>query len=62
MDEGVVEGGVDVGNTKDKLALSDLGTERDGGLFLLGGLLGGLWGASTHQRRHPAQNPARQGL
>ena len=42
MDEGVVEGGEDVGNTEDFLALSDLGTERDG-LFLRGlDLLGGL--------------------
>ena len=42
MDEGVVEGSVDVGNTEYELALSNLGTKRDG-LFLLGlDLLGGL--------------------
>lgn len=43
MDEGVVEGGVDVGNTEDELALVDLGAERDG-VFGGGdlGLLGGL--------------------
>ena len=41
MDESVVEGGVDVRNTEDKLALSNLGTERYGGFFLLS-LLGGL--------------------
>ena len=42
VDEGVVEGGIDVGNTENELALSDLGAERDG--FLNGnlGLLGGL--------------------
>ena len=43
MDEGIVERGVDVGNTENELALSNLGTERDG-VFLSGsfGLLGGL--------------------
>lgn len=42
MDEGVVEGGVDVCDTEYELALSNLGTERDG--LLLGDLdlLGGL--------------------
>ena len=42
MDEGVVEGGVDVGNTENELAFADLGAERDG--FGSGslGLLGGL--------------------
>lgn len=34
MDEGVVEGGEDVGNTENELALSDLGTEGDGVLLL----------------------------
>lgn len=34
MDEGVVEGGIDVSDTPDELALSNLRTERDGGLFL----------------------------
>lgn len=34
MDERVVERGEDVGNTEDELALSNLGTERDGGFFL----------------------------
>ena len=45
MDERVVERRVDVRDTEDKLALSNLGTERDGG-FLLGDLdlLGGLAG------------------
>ena len=42
MDEGVVEGGVDVSDTEDELALSNLGTERDGGFFLGLGLLGRL--------------------
>ena len=52
MDEGVVEGCVDVGDTEDKLALSDLGTERDG-LFLRGlDLLGGLH-PKFHQSIHP---------
>ena len=43
MHEGVVEGGVDVRDTKDQLALCDLGAERDG-VFLDGrlGLLGRL--------------------
>jgi hypothetical protein len=42
VDEGVVEGGKDVGNTKDLLVTADLGTERDvllnlgSGLDLLG--------------------------
>jgi hypothetical protein len=36
MDEGVVEGGKDVGNAKHQLTLSDLGAERDG-VLLLGG-------------------------
>ena len=42
MDESVVEGGVDVCDTEYELALSNLGTERDG--LLLGDLdlLGGL--------------------
>lgn len=44
MNESIVERGVDVGNTENKLALSHLGTERDsvllsGCLGLLGGLL-----------------------
>lgn len=43
MDEGVVEGGEDASNTENELALSNLGTERNG---VLGGLgldfLGGL--------------------
>ena len=52
MDEGVVEGCVDVGDTEDKLALSDLGTERDG-LFLRGlDLLGGLH-PNSRQSIHP---------
>lgn len=42
MNERVVERGIDVRDTKDELALSDLGTERND-LFLLGlDLLGGL--------------------
>ena len=42
VDESVVEGGEDVGDTEDELALSNLGTERNG-LFLLDlDLLGGL--------------------
>ena len=36
MHERVVEGSVDVGNTKNILALRDLGAEGDGGLFLWG--------------------------
>ena len=35
MDEGVVERGVDVSDTENELALSNLGPERDG-CFLLG--------------------------
>jgi hypothetical protein len=61
MDEGVVEGGVDVGNTKDKLALADLGAERDSG-FLDGssGLLGSL---TIHPLvRHCIQHRARSPL
>lgn len=46
MDEGVVEGGVDVGNTEDELALADLGAERDG--VLLGSSLGLLGGLCVH--------------
>ena len=42
MDEGVVEGGVDVGNAEDELALADLGAERDGFLSSCLSLLGGL--------------------
>jgi hypothetical protein len=43
MDERVVEGGVDVGNTKNKLALADLGAELDCGFGLSClGLLGRL--------------------
>lgn len=42
VNEGVVERGVDVGNAKDELSLSNLGTESDdlflGNLDLLGGL------------------------
>ena len=34
MDEGVVEGGVDVGYAEDELALCDLWTELDGCFFL----------------------------
>ena len=36
VDEGVVERGEDVSNTKDKLAISDLRAERDGSGFLRG--------------------------
>ena len=36
MDEGVIEGGKDVRNTEDELALSDLGAERDSSIFLWG--------------------------
>ena len=40
MDEGVVERRIDMRNTEDELALSNLGTERNGGVFLRGlGLL-----------------------
>ena len=37
MNEGVVERGVDVGNTEDKLSLSNLRTERNG-VFVFGDL------------------------
>jgi len=33
MDESIVEGREDMGDTENKLALSDLGTKRDGGFF-----------------------------
>jgi len=33
MDEGVVEGGIDVGNAEYQLALCDLGPERDCGFL-----------------------------
>lgn len=33
MDEGVIEGGIDVGNTEYQLSLRDLGTERDCGFL-----------------------------
>ena len=33
MDEGVVEGGINVGNAKYQLSLCDLGTERNGGFL-----------------------------
>ena len=36
MHECVVEGSVDVGNTKDILPLRNLGTKGNGGLFLWG--------------------------
>ena len=35
VDKGIVEGRENVGDTEDKLALSNLGTERDGVLLLL---------------------------
>jgi hypothetical protein len=41
MDERIVEGGVDVGDTEDVLAISDLGAEGDSSLFLWG--LGLFW-------------------
>ena len=55
VDEGVVEGGKDVGDTEHELALSDLGTELNGGFFLRGlGLLRRLQGTSNSQHAHPA--------
>ena len=42
MDEGVVERGVDVSDTENELALSNLGPERDGCLLLGLDLLGCL--------------------
>lgn len=39
MDEGVVEGGEDVGNAKDEFTFTDLGTK--------GNVFGGLLGSST---------------
>ena len=52
MDEGVVEGGVDVSDTENELALSNLGTEGNG--LLLGDLdlLGGLH-PNSRQSIHP---------
>ena len=52
MNEGVVEGGVDVSDTENELALSNLGTESD--RLLLGDLdlLGGLH-PNFHQFIHP---------
>jgi len=41
MDECIVEGGVDVGDTENVLAVSDLRAEGDGSLFLWG--LGLFW-------------------
>jgi len=41
MDEGVVEGGIDVGNAEYQLSLRDLGTERDCGF--LSDFLGFWW-------------------
>ena len=58
MDEGVIERGEDVGNTEDSLALSNLGTERDGGI-LLGGFnfFGRLYRTSSkRQLCHPSFN------
>lgn len=53
MDEGVVERGVDVGNTENELALCDLGAERDGFLSSSDlGLLGGLFGLHPLVRIH----------
>jgi hypothetical protein len=43
MDEGVVEGGEDASNTENELALSNLGTQRNGVLGSLSlDFLGGL--------------------
>ena len=60
MDECVVEGSVDVGNTEHILAISNLWTEGNGGLFLWGFRLswwlkkGRVSGqpATNHTRRH----------
>lgn len=56
MDEGVIEGGEDVGNTEDGLTLSDLGTEGDGVFFLLDfDFFGGLHKTSSKsQHRNPS--------
>ena len=52
MDEGIIEGGVNVSDTEHELALSNLGTEGDG--LLLGDLdlLGGLH-PDPRQSIHP---------
>lgn len=42
VDKGVVERGIDVGNTENEFSLSDLRTERDSGFFLGDLLLGSL--------------------
>ena len=52
MDKGVVERGVDVSDTENELALSNLGTERNGLLGLLSDLLGGLH-PNSRQSIHP---------
>ena len=41
MDERVVEGSINVGDTEDVLAISNLGAEGNGGFFLWG--LGLFW-------------------
>jgi len=45
MNECIVEGSVDVGDTEDVLAISDLRAKGNGGLFLWG--LGLFWGLET---------------
>ena len=55
VDEGIIEGSIDVSDTENELALSDLGTELNGGFFLRGlGLLRRLQGTSNSQHAHPA--------
>ena len=54
MDEGIVEGGEDVGNAKHELALGDLRT-KGGGLLGRGNLLG-LGGLRTS--RGPSVHPS----
>jgi hypothetical protein len=63
MDECVVEGSVNVGDTEDILAISDLRAEGNGGLFLWG--LGLFWWleipniseqpVTSHTRKHGSQ-------
>lgn len=49
VDEGIVEGSKDVGNTKDELSLTDLGTKGD--VLLNLNLLSGLLGLERVRRR-----------
>jgi hypothetical protein len=68
VDEGVVEGGEDVSDTKDEGTLSDLRTQRDGGFFLgdlhfLGGLQLEKNGSQyiAHKKPYPQQKSQSNG-